>query len=191
MACRSLVVMLVLVGGAARARADEALDTRDARNDHRGALASGALFAGSLDSDGLAIGAEGSLGWGVTPWLALLSRGAVEVWGDREGATHLQLGARAWPFPTEMPWVSVEAFGGRASVGEEYDCYPSTTVQQCWGGHAIGYSGGGAMHIALGRGRHGSFDLSIRHEIVRWHDATNDTPDDIAVSTLALGFSLY
>ncbi|HUQ02209.1 MAG TPA: hypothetical protein VM261_06905 [Kofleriaceae bacterium] len=182
--------MLAVVGGSSVARA-EAPAAGDSRvGDNRGVLVSGAIFGGT--GDGIAVGAEGSLGWGVTRWLAPIARASIASVFDRnDGWRELQLGARVWPEPVATPWFSFELHGGHLTFSEEYECpFPSTPPGTCYGGTGTGYSYGVAGRVQV-RSRHASFDVFLGHDRMHWRDFSEGYRDHASFTRAGLGFSFY
>lgn len=176
---------LVLIALASTAHAEP--PTPPAADDHRGLLVSAGIAAGPVHgSHGTAVGVEGTIGWGVTPWLAIVSRASTALVFDRESFEELQLGVRAWPL---RDLLSIDLRAGRLDYSEEFDCQPPGN--DCWGGQARGYSVGGALRAAVVRGRNGSVELFLERSELRWRDATTGVRDGVGVTRVGIGFSLH
>ncbi len=183
-------VVLALAGGTSVARAETPAAVDSTTGDNRGVLASGGFFGAT--GDGIAVGAEGQLGWGVTPWLAPITRASIaNVFDKNDGFRELQLGARVWPDPVATPWFSFELHGGHLTFSEEYECpFPSTPPGTCYGGTGTGYSYGIAVRAQV-RVRHASFDAFLGHDRMNWRDYSMGYDDHASFTRAGLGFSVY
>jgi hypothetical protein len=184
-------VVLVLGGGTPLARAEEPDARASGIGDNRGLLAHAAGFFAT--GHGIAFGAEGGVGWGLTPWLVLLTRASTAVVTDNNDSFHeLQLGARIWPDPVATPWFSFELHGGHLTYSEEYECpfRPPSQPTVCFGGTGTGYSYGAAARVQV-HSRHASFDVFLGHDRMSWRDFSMGYRDHGSFTRVGLGFSLY